>query len=104
MKFKVVPSHSRVKSKRYDVWALIEKDSEIPDDTVKSVFCSCVAGLAGTCNHVVAMLFRIEHAVRFNLTKPTSASKLCTWDVPSISKVDVAPKKIKDVCFDIPSI
>ena len=104
MKFKVVPSHSRVKSKRYDVWDLIEKDSEIPDDTVKSAFCSCVAGLAGTCNHVVAMLFRIEHAVRFNLTKPTSASKLCTWDVPSISKVDVAPKKIKDVCFDIPSI
>ena len=52
----VVPSH-RVKSKPYDVWALIEKDSEIPGGNVKSAYCSCVAGLVGTCNHVVAMLF-----------------------------------------------
>ena len=46
------------------------------------------------------MLFRIEHALRFNLTKPTSTSKLCTWNVPSGSKVDMVPKRIKDVCFD----
>ena len=77
LKCKVVPSH-RVKFKPDDVWDLIEKDSKIPDGTVKSVYCSCVAGLVGTCNHAVAMLFRIEHAVRFNPTKPTSASKLCT--------------------------
>ena len=67
--------------------------------TVKAVYCLSVAGLIGTSNHVVAMLFRIEHAVIFNLTKPTSTSKLCTWNVPSGSKVDVAPKRIKDICF-----
>ena len=43
---KVVPSY-RVKSKPYDVWALIEKDSKIPGGTVKSAYCSCVAGLVG---------------------------------------------------------
>ena len=89
-----------MKSKPYDVWALIEKDSEIPGGNVKSAYCSCVAGLVGTCNHVVPTLFRIEHAVRFNLTKPTSTSKLCTWNVPSGSKVDMVPKRIKDICFD----
>ena len=99
MKCKVVPSH-RVKSKPYNVWALIEKDSKIPGGTVKSAYCSCVAGLVGICNHVVALVFRIEHAVRFNLSKPTFTRKSCIWNVPSGSKVDVAPKKRKDFCFD----
>ena len=99
MKCKVVPSH-RVKSKPYNVWALIEKDSKIPGGTVKSAYCSCVAGLVGICNHVVALVFRIEHAVRFNLSKPTFTSKSCIWNVPSGSKVDMAPKRRKDFCFD----
>ena len=99
LKCKVVPSH-RVKSKPYDVWALIEKDSEIPAGNVKSAYCCCVGGLVGTCNHVVAMLFRIEHAVRFNLTNPTSTSKLCNWNEPSGSKVHMVPERIKDICFD----
>ena len=67
--------------------------------TVKAFYCLSVAGLIGTSNHVVAMFFRIEHAVIFNFTTPTSTSKLCTWNVPSGSKVDVAPKRIKDICF-----
>ena len=46
------------------------------------------------------MLFRLEHVVRFNLTKPTSTSKLCTWHVPSDSKVDMVPKRIRNICFD----
>ena len=73
----LVPSH-RVKLKPDDVWALIEKDSEMPGGNVKSPYCSCVAGLIGACNYLVVMLFHIEHAVRFNLTKPTSTSKFCT--------------------------
>ena len=46
------------------------------------------------------MVFCVEHAVRFNFTKPTSTSKLCTWNMQSGSNVDVAPKRIKDICFD----
>ena len=99
LKCKVVPSH-RVKSKPYDVWAFIEKDNEIPGGNVKSAYCSCVAGLVGTSNHVVAMFFHIEYTVTFSLPKPTSISKLCTWNVPSGSKVDMVPKRIKDICFD----
>ena len=45
------------------------------------------------------MLFRLEQAVRFNLIKPTFTSKLCTWNVPSGSKVDVAQKE-ENICFD----
>ena len=100
MKCKVVPSQ-RVNSKPYDVWAVITKDSkELPGGEIKSAYCSCTAGLVGTCNHAVAMLFRLEHAVRYNLTKPTSTSMLCSWNVPSGAKVDTKPKRIKDIFFD----
>ena len=40
------------------------------------------------------------HAGRLNLTKPTFTCKLCTWNVPSGSKFDMVPKRIKDICFD----
>ena len=100
MKCKVVPSH-RVNSKPYDVWAVITKDStEVPGGEINSAYCSCTAGLVGTCNHAVAMLFRMEHAVRYNLTKPTSTSKLCSWNVPSGSRVNTNTKRIKDIFFD----
>ena len=46
------------------------------------------------------MLFRIEHAVRHNLTKPTSTSRLCSWNVPSGSSIDKNPQLIKDIFFD----
>ena len=99
LKCKVILSY-RVNYKPFDEWALIEKDSEIPGGNVKSAYCSFVAGLVGTCKHVLATLSCQEYPVRFNLTKPTSTSKLCTWNVSSGSKVDMAPKWIKVICFD----
>ena len=99
LKCKVVPSH-RVNSKPHDVWAVITKDNKLPGGEIKAAYCSCTAGLVGTCNHTVAMLFRVEHAVRYNLTKPTSTSKLCSWNVPTGTKVDIKPKKIRDIFFD----
>lgn len=39
--------------------------------------------------------------VNFNLTKLTSASKLCIWNAPFGCKVDTAPKGIKDISFDM---
>ena len=57
LKCKAVPSH-RVKLKPDDVWALIKKDGKISGGNVKPAYCSCIAGLVGNCNHVVAMLFR----------------------------------------------
>ena len=99
LKCKCIPSQ-KVKSKPYDVWAVIVKDHLEPGGEIKSAYCSCTAGLVGTCNHVVAMLFRVEAAVRFNITKPTCTSKLCSWPVPTGSKVDTMPRKIKDIFFD----
>ena len=99
LKTKVIPSQ-RVNSKPYDVWVVLTKDrTDEPGGNIKSSFCSCTAGLGGTCNHIIATLFRVEYAVRFNLTKPASTSLLCSWNVPSGKKVDTQPCKIQDINF-----
>ena len=75
LKCKLVLSHW-VKSKPYNVWALIENNNKIPGGNVKSAYCSCVVDLVGTCSNVVSMLFCIEHAQTFRVT--------CIWqDFPA---------------------
>ena len=83
VKCKVVPSH-RMNSKPYDIWGIIEKDKqEKPGGKIHATYCTCTAGLLGTCNHVFAMLFRIESAITTGVAKQSSTSLLCQWNVPS---------------------
>jgi hypothetical protein len=35
--------------------------------------------LHGSCNHIAALLFRVEYAVRTGITKPTCTSVLALW-------------------------
>ena len=46
---------------------------------VRSCYCSCMAGMSETCNHVAAAMFRIEGAVRLGLTNPASTSTANEW-------------------------
>ena len=59
-------------------------------------YCSCTAGLLGSCNHVAGMLFRIEAAVITGVTNPTCTSRLSEWVVPS-SKANVQPGRMSDM-------
>ena len=69
LKCKIVPSQ-RVSIKPY-VWAIIEKDQiDKPGGKIYSAYCTCTAGLQGGCNHVVAMLFKIESAFATGATNP----------------------------------
>lgn len=100
LKTRVIPSQ-RLNNKAYEVWAIVNKDLDtIPGGEIQSAHCTCTAGLVGTCNHVVAMLFRVEYAVRHGLTKPTSTSTLCYWNVPSGVKINLQPTKFKELYFD----
>ncbi|XP_015774066.1 PREDICTED: uncharacterized protein LOC107352250 [Acropora digitifera] len=43
--------------------------------TVEAAYCTCFAGLGSTCNHVAAVLFKVEHAWKSGLrlgNSPTS--------------------------------
>ena len=63
----ITPSH-RTSNIAYHVWEIIEKDGERPGEKIYSAYCTCTAGILGCCNHVTAMLFRAEAAVRSGAT------------------------------------
>ena len=53
-----------------------------------------MAGFSRACNHVTAILFRIDATVRMRLTNPSCTPKPCEW-LPS--NAVVKPTKIKDL-------
>ena len=97
LKCKVIPSHS-MNNKPYDVWAVLRRDkNEKPGGEILSGYCTCVAGLHGSCNHVIGMLFRIEAAVAKGATRPSTTSITCQWTIPSGNKINLAPTKAEEL-------
>ena len=89
----------RVCSKPYDVWAIIEKDSnERPGGAIRSCYCTCTAGLYGACNQICGMLLRAEAAVMTGITKPTCTDRLAEWNVPS-AKTQLHPSPVAELVF-----
>ncbi|XP_065641141.1 uncharacterized protein LOC136073423 [Hydra vulgaris] len=77
----------RVNAKSYDVWAIVEKDANVqPGGTIIASYCTCVAGLLGSCSHVAGMLFRLEAAVLSGFTQLTCTQKLAEWNILSKKK------------------
>ena len=95
LKTRVTPSQ-RTWNTAYHVWAIIEKDSERPGGNIYSAY---TAGLLGCCNHVTAMLFRVEPAVRSGATKSSSTSVLACWNVPTGCKKKLVHKPLTDMTF-----
>ncbi|KAI8486970.1 hypothetical protein Bbelb_352300 [Branchiostoma belcheri] len=69
-----------------------------PTGTIKKAYCSCTAGLSQTCNHVAALLFKVEAAVRTNMADPAACtSTACQWN--AAPKKAVQPSRVKDMNF-----
>ena len=68
----------------HKVWVCVLKS----DHTIKTAHCSCMAGMSATCNHVAALLFRVEAAVRYGLTNPSCTAKSCEC-LPNRQEVDL---------------
>ena len=77
----------RISDARHKLWVCIEKSS----GKVICGRCSCMVGIAQTCNHIAAALFRIEAAVRMGLCNPSCTSRPCEW-LPN--NASVKPTKI----------
>ena len=98
LKICVTPSKG-TSNTAHHVWAIIEKDGEKPERKIYSAYGTCTAGLLGCCNHVTAMLFRVEAAVRSGATKPSSTSMLACWNVPTGCKTTLVHKPLADMTF-----
>ena len=100
LKCKVIPSQ-RTNSKPYDVWTVVQKKKpNEPGGYIHSAYCTCTAGILGTCNYVTCMLFCIENAVQTGLTTPSKTSVLCTWNIPKGQRVDTSVKPVWDLVFE----
>ena len=98
LKTKCLPSQ-RVSSKTNDVWVLVKKDlKDEMGGAILGAYCTCTAGLLGSCNHVAGLLFRVETAVLTGVTHPTCTSMLASWNVPS-QKKQIIPGRIKYFLF-----
>ena len=83
----------RLSDPLHKLWLLLSKDT----GNVLEAHCSCMAGMKSTCNHVAAALFRIEAAMRYGLSNPSSTSLPNEW-LPNRSEVQ--PSKAKDIDFN----
>ena len=58
LKCKVIPSQ-RFRDETHDVWVGIRKSCS----EICVAWCSCTAGHSQSCNHVMALLYKVEHAL-----------------------------------------
>ena len=59
--------------------------------------CTCMADMSETCNHVAALLFRMNVLMN-EYNKPSCTDRSCTWNkLPNRS--EVVRRKIKDIEF-----
>lgn len=70
--------------KPYKVWVMVSKKTDnSPGGDIKTAHCTCPAGLLGSCNHIVGLLFRVEAAVKSGATVQSPTDATCMWVVPS---------------------
>ena len=93
LKCKVTPSQ-RVRDEPWEVWVAIDTNWGGGGGGVLSAWCSCTAGYSQSCNHVMALLYKVEHAVSVGLTNPSCISVPCRWNDCMFREDE--PKKIRD--------
>ena len=88
---KVTPSQ-RVTDEEKSVWILCDKTGKI-----LSGYCLCTAGLSNCCNHLIAVLYKVEYANTQQLTNPACIDTLCR---NKKNNFDIEAKKVKDICIE----
>ena len=89
LKAKVTPSQKLREAPR-EAWVLCSKSGDI-----LCGYCTCTAGFAECCNHVVAILYKIEFANSKGMINPACTDVACSWNVST--QRDVQFKRIIDV-------
>ena len=88
---------SQTASRTNEVYVEIEKDGAI-----EKGWCSCMAGKSNTCSHVGAVLWKIEHAVRNNLTGKACTDDTATWNKGTTRNIE--PRPLADIKFRKPKM
>jgi hypothetical protein len=65
------------------------------EDTVLGAWCTCIAGTAQSCNHIIAMLYIIEYAIIMGYNDPACTSVSCYRN--KSSQTPITPKKVSEM-------
>lgn len=90
LKSKVTPNQ-KVRDEAHDVWIAIDKAEE----NAVVAWCSCTSGHSQSCNHVMALLYKVAYPVTRGFTKSSFTSFPWMWNTHTHRE----PKKIKDLKF-----
>ena len=88
--FSSVTPSTRIREQPHKVWVVCK-----PTGDILCGYCSCTAGYSKCCNHVIAVLYKVEYANQHGLTNPSCTDVACYWN--SSSKKDIGPTRIKDM-------
>ena len=66
-----------------------------PDGMIITTWCFCMTGASRCCNHVIAVLYKVEYANANNFCSPALISMPCDWN-KSTKKI-IEPKRISEI-------
>ena len=84
----VTPSQ-RIREKQHQLWILFRDNGFIITG-----FCTCTAGQSKCCNHIAAVLYKIEYANEKGIRDPACTDQPCVWNA---SAKEIGPMKVKDM-------
>ena len=76
----------------HKVWVCLENDCRI-----LTSWCTCTAGTSEVCNHVIALMYKVNFAYKKTYIPPACTSVPQGW--VKGTKRDVEPKQMKNLVF-----
>lgn len=90
----VSPSQ-KIRDDPHKVWVCLEGTKS--DCKIVTSWCTCTAGTAEVCNHVIALLYKVNFAYKKAYISPACTSVPQGWNKGT--KRDVVPNQIKNLVF-----
>ena len=75
----------------HKLWIVVKKEPV----QILTCWCSCMAGTSQSCNHVFAVMYKMEYALRMGYIDPACTSVPCAWNKSTNKEIE--PKMIKDI-------
>lgn len=90
----VSPSQ-RLNEDPHKVWICTEGPNDKPK--ILTSWCTCIAGTGEACNHVIALLYKLNYALKKDYISPACTSIPQGWNRGT--KKEVTPSRIRDLNF-----
>ena len=90
-----VSRSQRLKDDPHHVWVCTEGPKD--KSKILTSWCSCIAGTSEVCNHVIALLYKVNYAFKKDYISPACTSIPQGWNRGT--KKEVAPGQIRNLKF-----